>query len=112
MACPRLCRTEVMNYFAFLTKQLNKNLFDWVRSLLHSATATWRNGGGAPRDDTREAAPSVTEEKRSRWQSEIEDPTEEMRDKGAACRELMSKTAEAWKNEIEMLCFCIMDNRI
>lgn len=54
----------------------------------------------------------MTEEKRSRWQSEIEDPAEEMRDKGAACRELMSKTAEAWKNGIEMLCFCIMDNRI
>lgn len=42
----------------------------------------------------------------------LEDPTEEMRDKGAACRELMSKTAEAWKNGIEMLCFCIMDNGI
>jgi hypothetical protein len=33
MACPRLCRTEVMNYFAFLAKQLNKNLFDLVKSL-------------------------------------------------------------------------------
>lgn len=45
-------------------------------------------------------------------QMALEDPTEEMRDKGAACRELMSKTAEAWKNEMEMLCFRVMDNRI
>ena len=37
----------------------------------------------------------------------LEDPTEEMRDKGAARRELMSKTAEAWKNEKEMLCFVL-----
>lgn len=42
----------------------------------------------------------------------LEDPTEEMMDMGAARRELMSKTAEAWKNEIEMLCFRVMDNRI